>query len=59
MIFCDDVCNDYARYTGEGCSAKIKEEMISFPPLHVYSHPRKESPSPPYKAFLDSEEKVT
>ena len=57
MIFCDDVCNDYARYTGEGCSAKIKEEMISFPPLHVYSHPRKESP--PYKTFLDSEEKAT
>ena len=45
IIFCDEVFNDYARdIEGKAVAAKINEEVISFPPLHVYSYPRYKSP---------------
>ena len=45
IIFWDGVFNDFARdIEGKTVAAKINEEVISFPPLHVYSHPRKEFP---------------
>ena len=41
IIFCAGVFNEYARdIEGKAAAAKINEDMISFPPLHVYSHPR-------------------